>query len=396
MTLDCSTGPGGTVEIARHNTGYPSPPTGVGSMNGYWEVSSDFSGAFSCDLTFHYDEADLNGAAEGDIAGAARWDAADVMWDYVGGAVDAGANTVTVQDVTAFSPWLLLTSTPPVAPSDLAGTRAGGDLQLTWSAVTQNLAGGAMAPDHYVVYRRVDEPYFVPTPADAIAAPTTSEWTDTGALGDPAHNYYYVVTAVDALGAESALSNRLGAFDFELVPPAQAGERAYNLIAANLDLPAVNDADALAAYVGSGVYMLLRHDAPTQSIQWRLPGLAGTHFPVTIGDTAYLYLDETAPANVSLIGSVPSIGDVAFNLTRPAPGGSCAYNFISVPLHRADLVDADTLAADIGGVFSLVRYNAATQDLTWRMPGVSGDNFDVRAGYPYIVCLDDTAPPVWP
>ena len=93
---------------------------------------------------------------------------------------------------------------------------------------------------------------------------------------------------------------------------------------------------------------------------------------------------------------MPPSGVVTFDLARPAPGGSCAYNFISVPIHRTDLVDADALAAEIGGVFSVSRYNAATQDLTWRLPGVSGENFPVLPGYPYIVCLDETAPPVWP
>ena len=42
------------------------------------------------------------------------------------------------------------------------------------------------------------------------------------------------------------------------------------------------------------------------------------------------------------------------------------------------------------------RYDAETQDLTWRMPGVAGENFPVRAGYPYIVCLDESAPSQWP
>ena len=54
------------------------------------------------------------------------------------------------------------------------------------------------------------------------------------------------------------------------------------------------------------------------------------------------------------------------------------------------------LAADMGGVYSVSRYNAATQDLTWRMPGGPGENFPVRVGYPYIVCLDETAPVYWP
>jgi hypothetical protein len=144
----------------------------------------------------------------------------------------------------------------------------------------------------------------------------------------------------------------------------QAGERAYNLVAANLDAPGVVNADALAAYVGPGVYMVLRHDAATQSVERRLPGLAGTNFPVEVGDVYFLYLDDTASDVVSLAGDVPTIGAVRFDLMRPAPGGACTYNFISMPLHRDDLADADALAAGIGGVYSVSRYTATTQDLT--------------------------------
>jgi hypothetical protein len=161
-------------------------------------------------------------------------------------------------------------------------------------------------------------------------------------------------------------------------------------------VPGVSDADALADYAGPGVYMVLRHDAATQSIEWRLPGLAGTDFAVEVGGVYFLYLDDTAPDGVSWVGAVPAIGTVEYDLTPADPGVSCAYNFISVPLHRDDLTDADALAADIGGVYSVSRYNADTQDLTWRIPGVSGENFPVRAGYPYIVCLDETAPARWP
>ena len=50
----------------------------------------------------------------------------------------------------------------------------------------------------------------------------------------------------------------------------------------------------------------------------------------------------------------------------------------------------------IGGVETIARYNPATQDLTWRVPGVSGINFGVNVGHPYIACLDDTAPAQWP
>jgi dienelactone hydrolase len=395
-SLDCSSGPGGTVTVVRYESGYPSPPGGVRTMTGYWDLSSTFDGPFVCDLTFQYDEGDLDDAVEGDLAGAARWDADNASWEYLAGAADTDANTLMVPSVSAFSSWLLLTATPPRAVENLGGVRAGSDLQLAWSAVTEDILGNGVTPAHYVVYRRADEPYFVPTPGDVIATPTSPSFTDVGVLGDPAHNYYYLVSAADNASVESAPSNRLGAFDYALFPATAAGERVYNLIAVPLEMASVIDADSLAAYGGSGVYMILRHDAAIQAIEWRLPGLAGTHFAVAVGDAVYLYLDETAPSVFSLVGNVPGIGTVSYDLARPDPDASCAYNFISVPLHRDDLGDADALAADIGGVHSVSRYSADAQDLTWRLPGVSGDNFAVRAGYPYIVCLDSTAPPTWP
>ena len=273
-----------------------------------------------------------------------------------------------------------------VAPVVLSIARNWTDAVLTWSASPSAVS--------YRVYRN-SEPTFVPVAGDIIATPSTPSFTDPGVLGDPAHNVYYLVTAVSGVGVESALSNRVGAFESALVPAAQAGGRAYNLIALTLKVPGVSDADSLAAYVG-GVYMVLRHDAATQGIEWRLPGLAGTNFPVELGGAYFLYLDNTAPSVASLVGDVPSTDEVRFALARPEPGGSCAYSFISVPLHRDDLADADALAADIGGVHTVSRYNAETQDLTWRMPGVAGENFAVRAGHPYIVCVDETAPPQWP
>jgi hypothetical protein len=301
----------------------------------------------------------------------------------MGGGYDIGADEVCLNPA-------------PQAIADLSGTRSGSDLVLDWTPVTQDVLGDAVVVDHYVVYRRASEPYFVPTPSDVVGTPATPPFVDVGALGDPAHNTYYVVTAVSDAGVESALSNRVGAFSYALTPAAALGERAYNLIALPLEVPGVTDADSLAAYAGSGVYMLLRHQAPTQEIVWRLPGRAGTNFAVTTGDTPFLYLDESASDVVSLVGRVPDAGAVSYALTPGDPGGLCAYNFISVPLDRDDLVDADGLAAEIGGVYSVSRYNADTQDLTWYVPGGAGENFYVYPGYPYIVCLDETAPTSWP
>ena len=44
----------------------------------------------------------------------------------------------------------------------------------------------------------------------------------------------------------------------------------------------------------------------------------------------------------------------------------------------------------------MITQSAATQDLTYWVPGVAGENFSVQAGHPYILCVDETAPAVWP
>jgi hypothetical protein len=396
VTLDFSVSLGGTVTVTMHTADHPNPPGGISVMSKYWDITADFSSGFTVVITFTYDEDDLNGASESDIAGAARWDDANARWEYIGGTVDTDANTVTLTDIHSFSPWLLITSSPPAAVADLAGTRSGNDLQLSWSAVTQDILGNAITPDHYTVYRKGNDAYFSPTASDAVATPTNPSHTDAGALGDPSANYFYAVTTVDAAGKESAISNRFGEFDFALSPGTPGGEKKYNLIALDLEVSGVTDADSLASYAGSGAYMVIRYDAPTQSIVWRLPGLAGTNFPVQVGEPYFLYLDDTASNMLSLVGGVPSKGSICFTLTKAEPGGSCKYNFITVPLDRSDLTDADTLAADIGGVYMVIRYNAETQDLTWRLPGLAGENFPVRPGYPYIICLNENAPAMWP
>jgi outer membrane protein assembly factor BamB len=64
----------------------------------------------------------------------------------------------------------------------------------------------------YRIYRGVNDPYFTPgSPYDTT--PNTSYLDATA--GDPANNYYYVVTAYNTYG-ESDESNRVGEFDLQL------------------------------------------------------------------------------------------------------------------------------------------------------------------------------------
>jgi hypothetical protein len=86
-------------------------------------------------------------------------------------------------------------------------SRSGGDIELSWNAV-----GGASG---YEIYRLGNDPYGAVTVSHASVA--SSPYVDTGAAGDPATNYTYVVEASNDCGG-SGKSGRLGEFDFALVP----------------------------------------------------------------------------------------------------------------------------------------------------------------------------------
>jgi hypothetical protein len=102
-----------------------------------------------------------------------------------------------------------VTTLAPVAPSelDIAKLNAS-DVQLSW--------GGSLGVANYRLYRKT-LPYFVPVnPAHKVTTDLSVD--DLGALGDPADNYYYVVESACANDFYSGPSNRVGEFDFALVP----------------------------------------------------------------------------------------------------------------------------------------------------------------------------------
>ncbi len=82
---------------------------------------------------------------------------------------------------------------------------------LSWSAVTQNTAGGSLAaPVYYYVYRDTF-PSFQPNDATFLVATSDTFILDTdGRLDDPAKNLYYRVKAVDAWGNESDYAQTTG------------------------------------------------------------------------------------------------------------------------------------------------------------------------------------------
>lgn len=259
--------------------------------------------------------------------------------------------------------------------------------RLSWTA-----SPGASS---YEVHRGTSLPFT----ADGSPLATVSDldYDDADALGSAEINHVYSVRAKSDSGLRSPPSNLVAEFEYELMSSDVPGERLYNLVGLPIEEDDVSSADTLADHVGAGVYNVLRHDAVSQGIEYWLPGLGiGTDFELSNPATAFLGLDSWAPELLSLTGGVPEIGTESIALARPTGGGSCKHNFINVSLHRTDLTTAEELGADIGGVYMMLRFDVSTQSVEWRVLGLAGPNFPVRAGYPYVACLTATGPATWP
>ena len=187
----------------------PYTPANVQLVDQVWDIDVSCS-EYTATATFEYDDSLLGDVEETELVGMARFNPGYNRWEYIAGTVNTSADTVTVDGITAFSRWKLLASVPPRSIPDLTASRDEGDLVLDWSAVTEDIKGQAISGVTYNVYRAANDPYFAPggTP---YAITSDSVFTDTAAIGDP-NIYYYVVTASDASGIESEISDRMGKF----------------------------------------------------------------------------------------------------------------------------------------------------------------------------------------
>ncbi|MFC1976782.1 hypothetical protein ACFLWS_00720 [Chloroflexota bacterium] len=126
----------------------------------------------------------------------------NVTYYYVVTAVDLGSNESLYSNVDS-----TVANVPPAAPSGLGATSGDSQVSLDWSDNSE----GDLAS--YNVYRGLSSGNY--TYIDNVVAPT-SDYTDTGLSNNV--TYYYVVTAVDNVTAESSNSNEDNAV--ANVPPA--------------------------------------------------------------------------------------------------------------------------------------------------------------------------------
>ncbi len=115
-----------------------------------------------------------------------------------------GALTVLVA-TAALGAALAADVTRPAAVTGVLATRTSPDVILSWTPVTQDVTGTVETVSSYRVYRGTS-PTFVPDlsgGSNRIGTTAGATFADLGAAGS-ATNYFYLVTAVDAAGNESA------------------------------------------------------------------------------------------------------------------------------------------------------------------------------------------------
>ncbi len=99
-----------------------------------------------------------------------------------------------------------------VAQGDSSIGKEDANVHVSWGE-----AAGAV--NGYEIHRSANDPYFIPqstTLHDQVASDQTN-YTDVGAIGSVLDNYVYVIRALGC-GDSHSDSNRVGEFDFNIVP----------------------------------------------------------------------------------------------------------------------------------------------------------------------------------
>lgn len=183
----------------------------------------------------------------------------------------------------------------------------------------------------------------------------------------------------------------------------------YNIIGFPLVDNTVTTASELAvraANGGNGIKQVLRYRSGDGGFDAYFPPTQdGYDFPISVGNAIFILADSTVSNVVSFVGDVPDQGSVSIVLV-PQSGGGCNYNIFSIPLDQTGVVsDAASLANEIesgnasytDSVEQVLQFRASDGGFDAYFPLTSdGDNFQVKAGYPYFVCLRSNGPTSWP
>jgi hypothetical protein len=278
----------------------------------------------------------------------------------------------------------LVSAAPPVTINDLSIQIIGDDIQLSWTPISTDTSGLYSTVERYVIYRGTSA-YFTPTPADSIGSTdsltlsfTDSDFGAVDVVGDTLTQYFYVMQVVDFLENRSALSNRVGEYDYQLVSTATTS---FSLVGIPFTGTGIASADELIAAIGAGNVLTVNNYIPaSQSFESRFAAGFGSNFSVVPGG---IYQINSAAAGIfSVAGRVPAPGSISYPIITTA---TTNFNFVMVPFEfEMDYNVAQDIIDNIPGVLNtLNNFVATSQNYESRFAMGFGTNFALKAGKPY-------------
>lgn len=195
-----------------------------------------------------------------------------------------------------------------------------------------------------------------------------------------------------------------------LEPAAPLATNKWNALAIPLDVGTMT-ADNVATYIQSfcnpacpgAVKKVSRWDAVAQTWVTRpVGGFFPPTFNVFPGMALLIEVDSTLnSSSFAWVDDVPvqcpADGCIRYGTGNLQALNTNGWNFIMIPLDKSAPMTADTLAADIGSVTKVSKWDASAQ--TWVTRPVGGffpPNYAVQSGYPYLVLTANTASSTWP
>ncbi len=192
--------------------------------------------AQSATIKYWFVDAERNGQTQNQLN---VWDYNNMAWVQVGTTASYGANCLS--DTTCWLEWTGIdTFSPMVAGSGAAPTGTPGGstcaapgavttLAASRTGTTVNLNWTGSGADVYEIHRKVNDPYFTPGASTLVTTIAGTSYPDPGKLGNPPMNYSYVVVAKNNCGGgmTAVPSNRVGEFDFGIVPGSGGGPQTY-------------------------------------------------------------------------------------------------------------------------------------------------------------------------
>lgn len=267
--------------------------------------------------------------------------------------------------------------------SDLVAVKTAQAINLQWSAIT-----GA---SEYQVYRATDA-YFDTTGQTPIAVVTTTEFTNTdddannNVLGDPDNNYFYGVVAANTT-TRSALSNRVGEFDYEL----GAG---FNFVALPLSETSITNAqdfgEAIDAEVGGGGASAIYQMAAGS---WQLMAFK-VNGSWILSNSDDLVVGEAYLVNMSASGTWTTIGNLSLDVINSLNPG---FNALMLPFEKAasevlenavDLGESIDAASSGGGATAIYQMQTGSwQLMAFKQSGVwiQTSSDAITPGHSYLI-----------